>query len=130
MIESITLNFFDPWEGDRWARPIRAMQKRSGVYVIRSTATDEILYVGESHTGNLYRTIVRHFEEWDGPTAGTTYDRNRVDVAIVLCPPGEARELQYDVIEELEPRDNVIGNEGSDDDFDDEEEEGDGDVPF
>jgi excinuclease UvrABC nuclease subunit len=126
--ERVTLNWFDPWEGNRWAQPIRAMKGRSGVYAIRSRSSGEVLYVGESHSGSLYRTVVRHFEQWDGPTAGATYSRDHVELALLITPAGEAREIQYQFIEQLEPRDNVIGNEDDDEDLDDEEE--DGDVPF
>lgn len=38
--------------------------KLSGVYVIMDTQMETVHYVGESHTGNLYDTITRHFRRW------------------------------------------------------------------
>ncbi len=42
---------------------VRALRGHSGVYVIRDRASGETLYVGESHTGRLYQTLTRHFQE-------------------------------------------------------------------
>ena len=91
---------FAPW--------VHGLKGRSGVYLIRSDA-GELLYVGESHTGRLYETITRHFQSWSGPTAGFTYDRGRTEVSIVLCPPAEAVDLQFEMIAEYQPRDNEVG---------------------
>lgn len=39
-----------------------AMRDRSGVYAIRKKGAAEVLYVGESHCGKLWRTMLRHFQ--------------------------------------------------------------------
>jgi hypothetical protein len=41
---------------------IRELRDKSGVYVIRDRASREVLYVGESHGDNLYKTLTRHFQ--------------------------------------------------------------------
>jgi hypothetical protein len=38
------------------------MHGQNGVYVVRLRETGEILYVGESHTGRLWKTMLRHFQ--------------------------------------------------------------------
>lgn len=79
-----------PWTGDGWDAWLRALDGRSGVYVIRSRDSGTILYVGESHTGNLYDTIARHFQAWRGRSAGWRGDRNRVVIAVETCPASQA----------------------------------------
>ena len=36
---------------------LNALRNQSGAYIIRSRRTRQILYVGESHTGNLAKTL-------------------------------------------------------------------------
>lgn len=154
-MSQVDLYFADVWEGERYALWVRKLKGRSGVYVIRSNTTDEILYVGESHENRLYQTLTRHFQQWNdryeidpagGRHGGPTYDRNRVEVAAHLCAGSVAAERQYEFIHELEPRDNQVTNAGAfeddedenetenkesldeDDDFDDSDE--DGNAPF
>lgn len=99
------------WLGDFFdaAYPgwVRALKKRSGVYVIRSANDKKTLYVGESHTGRLYETLTRHFQAWSGRTAGPTYGRGSVLVAVKVTPAGRAVDTQNRLICELKPRDNV-----------------------
>lgn len=98
----------------------------SGVYAFfaesRGNPTSQCLYVGESHTGNLYDTITRHFRRWKLDPAndslgrrrgGTTYDRNRVYVAWATLPAKDAADVQYLEIQRLQPRDNAIDGEAS-----------------
>ncbi len=88
------------------------LHRRSGVYVIRSRETDRVLYVGESHTGRLKSTIMRHFypwkKDWMHKTPRATYSRHRCSVLVYVTPPSEAIERQNALICELEPRDNMI----------------------
>jgi hypothetical protein len=104
---------------------VRALRQHSGVYVIAEQPRDrgpaEIVYVGESHANRLYQTLTRHLQQWkrrktwwagqygriDAP--GTTYDRARALVAVVLTPPELATEIQNLLIERLHPRDNLVG---------------------
>lgn len=89
----------------------RSLDRASGVYVIRSHQTGKVLYVGESHTDQLRKTLFRHFNKW--PTdyfhrrPRPVYDRNRVSVEITTTAPGDAVEFQNKLICELQPRDNL-----------------------
>ena len=97
-----------PWNGEGWEPWLRALKRRSGVYVIREG--EEIVYVGESHTGSLYDTITRHFQSWTGYTAGTRYDRDAVTVAVRTTKARDAIDVQDALIRRLRPRDNYEGN--------------------
>jgi len=92
-------NFLD------WLHELRNM---SGAYVIRDKGTKQTLYCGESHSGNLAKTIKRHFWTWrDNPERKHhTYSRFRVEVAVRLTPPNSAVGAQDNLIRRLEPRDN------------------------
>jgi len=103
-------------------KSIRELQlNKSGVYAIRERGTffTTVVYVGESHTGNLYKTMTRHFQRWSrgkkfwkgaySPAQtdpGHTYARESIEVAFQVCPRGEALALQEDWIRRLQPRDN------------------------
>jgi hypothetical protein len=80
----------------------------SGAYVIRSKRTKRALYAGESHSGNLAKTIKRHFWRWtdDPERKHHTYSRFDVEVAVRLTPPNAAIGAQDNLIRRLEPRDN------------------------
>lgn len=87
---------------------LNALRNQSGAYIIRSRRTRQILYVGESHTGNLAKTLKRHFYPWrdDPERKHNTYDRRDVEVAVRLTPPTTAVGAQDNLIRRLEPRDN------------------------
>jgi excinuclease UvrABC nuclease subunit len=83
----------------------------SGAYVIRSKA-GRVLYVGESHTGRLRKTVLRHFQAWrdsDPALKHWTYSAGAVEVAIRITPPASAVGCQNNLIARLGPRDNVEG---------------------
>jgi len=52
------------WEHERGYNPrVRAAAAgANGCYAFRDGETREILYVGESHTGRLWKTCLRHFQ--------------------------------------------------------------------
>lgn len=53
-------------DGKTWNAELRAaMAGRSGVYVVRVRSTKRALYVGESHTGRAWKTLLRHFQGLD-----------------------------------------------------------------
>lgn len=82
----------------------------SGVYAI-ATRAGEVLYVGESHTGRLRKTLARHLQYWtpeDSHGEHFTYDRYRVLVAWQETTDGRAQDLEAIWINELQPRDNVL----------------------
>lgn len=84
---------------------IRRLRHLSGVYVIRDLFEDTIGYVGESHSNRLYSTLTRHFQNWSNKydTAGFTYDRDIVEVAVIVVPKDHAWYLQNELICALEP---------------------------
>ena len=110
----MSLIFRDPYSARgtvaRWLSALSG-RKASGVYVIREKGIiwTPILYVGESHTGALYKTILRHFQNWTGKTAGATYPRTKVEVAVIRTADKTALERQNKLIAELDPRDNIEG---------------------
>lgn len=120
--------------GEPYPSWLRALKGKSGVYAIRHVGlTSRVLYVGESHTGNLYGTLTRHFQRWSrwkrppqtvadwwsktrswlgGPEAqtdpGHAYERtSAIEVAVKVATPSKALALQEAWIRTLKPRDNV-----------------------
>jgi excinuclease UvrABC nuclease subunit len=104
----MSLEFKPVKEGRAVAEWVRALKGKSGVYVIREPGFfGEVLYVGESHTGRLNTTLLRHFQRWTGKTAGPTFPVSKVEVAVVRCPAARAIDLQNAMIAEYRPRFNV-----------------------
>jgi hypothetical protein len=100
---------------------LRRYRGASGVYVIRDRDTREVFHVGESHSGRLYETLTRHFQDWrrwkgfwrgqfgEGHDPGLTYERGRVEVAVRITSDAAAIEEQSRLIARLRPRDNLLG---------------------
>jgi hypothetical protein len=103
---------------------LRSIKGSSGVYVIRErdrNGDPVTVYVGESHSGRLYETLTRHFQEWrrwkqfwkggysEGHDPGLTYDRERVDVAVKVMSADDAIDEERRLIRRLHPRDNLLG---------------------
>lgn len=85
--------------------------RQSGVYAIRSTATNKIIYVGSSSEagGQLYKTIYRHFQIWNDPEQDrAVYDRHKHQVKVIYCTPRQALLLEKYFIQRLKPRDNHL----------------------
>jgi excinuclease UvrABC nuclease subunit len=97
----------DAADRSRWAPWLRELRHQSGCYVIRSKKTREILYVGESHTGQLYDTITRHFQSWIR-FGRDEYNRNAVELATRIVPAPSAYAHQVRLIKTLRPKDNVV----------------------
>jgi hypothetical protein len=107
--------------GDDYPEWLRSLRGESGVYVIRDAPSGEILYVGESHTGRVYETLTRHFQEWrrwkgfwrgqyaEGHDPGLTYPRDRVEVAVRVTSAANALDEEARLIRRLAPRDNLLG---------------------
>lgn len=111
----MNLNYSDAYDARGLpAKWLRRLRKRSGVYVIRKKTLifETVLYVGESHSDTLRKTILRHFQKWKGETSGNTYKRDAVEVAVIPCPAADAVELQNKLIRELLPEDNIYGKGG------------------
>jgi hypothetical protein len=105
---ALPLQYRAPYVAGKPAPWVSAIGERSGAYVIRDARTRRVLYVGESHTGRLRKTLLRHFQRWKGQTAGKTYEPGRVEVAIRVCPPPSAVGAQNRLIVKLRPRDNEV----------------------
>jgi excinuclease UvrABC nuclease subunit len=104
----MSLDFRSVKEGHAVAEWVKALKNKSGVYVVREPGFfGGVLYVGESHSGRLYSTLLRHFQRWSGPTAGPTFLVSKVEVAVIRTPAGKAIELQNAVIAEYRPKLNV-----------------------
>jgi uncharacterized short protein YbdD (DUF466 family) len=85
---------------------LRATWQRSGVY--RIFENGKLVYVGFSGT-NLYRTMYRHFQEWNHPGQPVvTYagKRKKYTVQVTLCPPAKAAKLERAIIIRNRPKDN------------------------
>lgn len=79
----------------------------SGVYAI-ADLDGVVLYVGESHTGRLRRTLQRHFQIWnDSRQRRDVYDRHRVQVCWIQTRADEALDTEADWMDALQPRDNM-----------------------
>jgi hypothetical protein len=114
--------------GERYPDWIRALDGKSGVYVIKEVQRDgseAIVYVGESHSAKLYDTLTRHFQSWrrskkfwtgqyggQGHDPGLTYPRHRVTVAARVLSPARAMAEETRLIAKLRPRDNLLKQPG------------------
>ena len=110
--------------GERYPAWVRALDGKSGVYVIKEIQRDgseETVYVGESHTGRLYDTLTRHLQTWrrrktfwrdqfggQGHDPGLTYPRHRVRIAARVLSPMRAMAEETRLIHKLRPRDNLL----------------------
>lgn len=104
----MSLEFRPIKEGRAIAQWVKALKGKSGVYLIREPGFfGSVLYIGESHTGRLYSTLLRHFQHWTGPTAGPTFPVSKVEVAVIRTPTAKAIELQSSLIAEYRPELNV-----------------------
>lgn len=110
---NIAMNFQDLMEGRKYRPWIAALAGKSGVYIIREKGfLGSILYIGESHTGRLKKTLLRHFQHWTGKTKGPTFARSKVEVAIIPTRKENAQEFQNALISEYRPKLNVEGKPG------------------
>ncbi|MEK7781408.1 MAG: hypothetical protein AAB370_07900 [Verrucomicrobiota bacterium] len=117
----MSLVFSSVKEGRQIADWVKALKGKSGVYVIREKVNPiaafldmaDVLYIGESHTGRLYATLLRHFQRWTGKTAGATFAASNVEVAVVRCPADRALDLQNAMIQEFRPKLNITANPDS-----------------
>lgn len=93
---------------------------KTGVYIIREKKPGKrykTVYVGSS-IGNLYKTITRHFQEWNAtnPMTGekierVTYvkglKRNKYIVQVIFCHHKQVRPLEAGLIEKYKPPGNT-----------------------
>ncbi len=115
--------------GDPYPAWVQELRGRSGVYVIRERQDDgaaPIVYVGQSSLDRLHETLTRHFQAWrrwkgfwrgqyaEGHDPGLTYDRAACEAAAIVTAPGDALELEAQLIARLRPRDNLLGQPAED----------------
>jgi hypothetical protein len=114
-----------------WNEEARKLaHEASGVYVVRDKRTGTVLYVGESHTGRMWKTLLRHFQDPSGKfrrvSEWTHGNPGACEVAIVVTARGQAAlDLQAQAIEKLQPTRNrddgkaagPIVTEAQDEDF-------------
>ena len=101
------------WTEDGYADWLGHLAGANGVYVARRRARRGekalVLYVGESHTHRLRETLQRHFQNWNGKTAGPTFDAAETEVAFEVFLSGDkAIKRQDALIRRLRPIHNVV----------------------
>jgi excinuclease UvrABC nuclease subunit len=111
----MSLEFKPVKEGRAIAPWVGALKGKSGCYIVREKNgflffAGEVLYIGESHSGRLNTTLLRHFQHWTGKTAGPTFPVSKVEVAAVRCPAARALDLQNALIAEYRPKLNTTAN--------------------
>lgn len=99
-------------DAGRFAAWLNKLNEFSGAYVIRNRFTKEVLYVGESHTGRMAKTIKRHFHTWNDSTDRQhfTDDASSVEIAVRVTPGKIAVETQNRLMKQLKPKYNTVGN--------------------
>ena len=109
------LQFRPVKEGRKVAAWVQSLKGKSGVYLIAVRPAiapvldfPAIAYIGESHSGTLYKTMLRHFQRWAGPTAGPTFKPAAVQVAVIITRPGRAVDIQDALIAEHRPPLNTV----------------------
>jgi hypothetical protein len=105
------LRWRSPVAGDgELAEWLYALHGHSGVYLIRDAGTREVVYIGESHTRRLFETMTRHLYVWNGRGAGPSYRPDLVEMAVIVAetPLDDPVADQYALIQQYEPRDNVM----------------------
>lgn len=110
--------------GDKYPAWIQALDGKSGVYVIKRKRDGKILYVGESHSHALKKTLIRHFQQWRRDKqnrhavhdwhrhTGRTYDRDEVLVFALVTRKDQAQKIQYRLIQRLAPLHNDVDGSG------------------
>ncbi|NBU16713.1 MAG: hypothetical protein EBS48_06825 [Actinobacteria bacterium] len=107
-----------------WNRALlAAMDGRSGVYAVRDATTKRTLYVGESHTDRMWRTLLRHFQDPTGKFAArgewtnATPERLEVRAWFTRADKVETECREADTIERLKPLHNRTSGVCARDDF-------------
>ena len=79
----------------------------SGVYIIAELATGRALYVGESHSGKLRSTLMRHFQVWNDTRPRATFDPRQCQIAWAQTAPDEALLYEAALIHQYQPTHNI-----------------------
>lgn len=88
---------------------LKHTKNKSGVYIIKENGI--IRYIGYSYTNNLYKTISRHFQEWNAKQTVISYAgdkvRYRYTIRVVFTSPTKAKKLERALLLKYRPRDNA-----------------------
>jgi excinuclease UvrABC nuclease subunit len=86
---------------------VRACVGKSGCYIIKKN--NDIFYIGRSGS-NLYKTIIRHFQDWkDNTQIRVTYPQSlNYTIRVVLCTPIQSLILEKALILKHKPKDNTL----------------------
>lgn len=97
--------WFEPYNGKKTTLD-KKLNKKPGVYLIKSKQTGEIKYVGYSAT-NLKRTLYRHFQNWNDKAQDRyVYDKNRYLIRVIETTSKRAPQLEKYLIAKYNPKDN------------------------
>lgn len=104
-----------PGNGKNGTSNIAFASKKRGVYIIKEN--DLIVYVGSS-TIDLYKTSIRHFQEWDSRQRRVTYKsklkKNRYTIRFIFMDSdSRIRLLESALIQKYNPRDNMRQEEST-----------------
>ena len=78
----------------------------TGVYLIKMKGPGKVVYIGYS-ASNLYKTIYRHFQEWNDVRERIVYAKVGYLVRILFCSKTQALRLERYLINKYRPRDNA-----------------------
>jgi hypothetical protein len=107
------LYWFNPRREDgSFIDAVRALRGQSGAYLIRDLESGDLLYVGQSKSGRLYQTATRHFQEWGPPHDRRSFVGVPVEMAVIVCPPWAAEEVQFYLIQRWQPSVNTVQGDG------------------
>jgi hypothetical protein len=108
----------------RYNADVRALAQKSGAYAIRHKPTGETLYVGHSHTGRTWKTLLRHLQGQDSfeRVGDWVYRGSQSDLEVSIWPTraDQAQLVEGELVDRLEPKFNL----------DRPEDHGDDEVPF
>lgn len=102
------MRYIPPYKANGKTQFRDSILDKSGVYLIKED--DRLVYVGYS-AKNLYKTLYRHFEQWNHSQQKVTSYANRLrrkkyTVRVILCTPLQAERLERALVIRHKPRDN------------------------
>ena len=106
---------FEPYRADGGTN-LRPYVGKSGVYFIFKKGEKKPIYIGKSE-GNLYKTILRHFQVWNDGYATrtgdkvrdrTVYEKKGYLVRVIETTARRAVSLEKSLIVRYKPKDNPI----------------------
>lgn len=90
---------------------LSSSKDQSGVYLIKKQSTGDIVYIGVSSSGRLYRTFYHHFHKWnerEGERERILYPKTGYSARIIFTTPAQAVLLEKYLIINANPKDNAI----------------------